>query len=134
MRNDRKTILKRNAGILRKNMTEAERKLWAHLRRRQIQNLRFLRQHPLGKYIADFYCPARKLVIEIDGGQHYESGQNVGADQERDKFLLEEYGIRTLRFTNIDITRNLISVVDKILEGVSGEDGDPDTCPGSNPP
>ncbi|MEI7750011.1 MAG: endonuclease domain-containing protein [Candidatus Moraniibacteriota bacterium] len=116
---DRKTILKSRARTLRKTMTEAEIRIWNQLRRRQINGLRFLRQHPLGKYIVDFYCPSEKLAIEIDGGQHYESGESVGKDRERDNFLLHEYGIRTLRFTNIDVMQNMSAVIDRILEETS---------------
>ena len=100
-------------------MTEAEIRIWNQLRRRQINELRFLRQHPLGKYIVDFYCPSKKLVIEIDGGQHYESGENVDKYRERDDFLLNEYGTRTLRFTNTDVMRNMVAVIDRILEETS---------------
>lgn len=97
-------------------MTEAEVILWNRLRRKQINNLQFNRQKPLGKYIVDFYCPAKKLVIEIDGGQHYENGRNIIEDQERDKFLKEILKLKVIRFTNIDITKNLVEAIDKIIE------------------
>lgn len=57
------------AAKLRQNLTEEERKLWRVLRNRNFEELRFKRQIPIGKYIADFYCPEKKLIIEIDGGQ-----------------------------------------------------------------
>ena len=97
-------------------MTKSEVILWNRLRRKQINNLQFNRQKPLGKYIVDFYCATKKLVIEIDGGQHYENGEIIKEDQERDSFLKEILKLRVIRFTNIDITKNLGSVMDKIIE------------------
>lgn len=97
-------------------MTEAEVILWNRIRRKQINNLQFNRQKPLGNYIVDFYCPAKKLVIEIDGGQHYENGEIIKEDKEREKFLKETLRLKVIRFTNIDITANLGSVMDKIME------------------
>lgn len=99
-------------------MTEAEVILWNRIRKKQINNLQFNRQKPLGKYIVDFYCPAKKLVIEVDGGQHYENGENIKGDRERDKFLREVLRLKVIRFTNIDITKNIVSVIDKILEEI----------------
>lgn len=97
-------------------MTEAEIILWNRIRRKQINNLQFNRQKPLGNYIVDFYCPTKKLVIEIDGGQHYEDGEIIKEDKEREKFLKEVLGLKVIRFTNIDIMQNLGSVMDKIIE------------------
>ncbi|HWQ59733.1 MAG TPA: DUF559 domain-containing protein [Candidatus Fimivivens sp.] len=107
--------LKKNARMLRKNMTETEVILWSVIRRRQVNGLRFYRQKPIGKYIVDFYCPEKKLVIEVDGGQHYESGNTVDEDHIRDEFL-SILGLKVLRFTNTDIRKNLISVIDAIRE------------------
>lgn len=64
--------LKEPSRELRKEMTEAEQKLWGHLRRKQILDIQFYRQKPLGPYIVDFYAPAAKLVVEVDGSQHHE--------------------------------------------------------------
>jgi len=97
-------------------MTEAEVILWNRLKRKQINNLQFNRQKPLGNYIVDFYCSTKKLVIEIDGGQHYEGGEIIKEDREREKFLKEVLGLKVIRFTNIDIMQNLGSVMDKIIE------------------
>lgn len=97
-------------------MTEAETILWNRIRRRQLNGLQFNRQKPLGNYIADFYCPAKKLVIEIDGGQHYENGEIIKEDKTREKFLKETLKLKVVRFTNIDVTTNLSSVIDKIME------------------
>jgi len=63
--------LKENSRALRTNMTDAEQMLWLHLRRKQIQGVQFYRQKPLLTFIVDFYCPAAKLVIELDGSQHF---------------------------------------------------------------
>lgn len=65
---------------LRKNIIKLEVKLWARIRREQINNLQFYRQKPLGKYIVDFYCPAKRIVIEVDGCQHYED-RNIYRDK-----------------------------------------------------
>lgn len=97
-------------------MTEAETILWSRIRRKQINNLQFNRQKPLGNYIVDFYCPTKKLIIEIDGGQHYEGGEIIKEDKERERFLKEVLKLKVIRFTNIDITGNLSSVMDKIIE------------------
>jgi very-short-patch-repair endonuclease len=97
-------------------MTKAEVILWSIIRRKQICNVQFYRQKPLGKYIVDFYCPSRNLVIEIDGGHHYEDGEIIDDDLQREKFLRTELRLKVLRFTNDDICKNLTSVVDKIIE------------------
>ena len=68
---------------LRINKTDAERKLWNYLRNKQILNLKFRRQQPIGNYIADFFSPENKLIIEVDAGQHFESEK----DTERDKWF-----------------------------------------------
>lgn len=110
--------LKRNARLLRKNMTDAELKLWSKIRKKQILNLQFYRQKPLGKYIVDFYCHIKRLVIEIDGGQHYEI-KNIKEDGERDSYLKNKLKLKVFRFTNLDILQNIEGVVDKIIEEAS---------------
>ena len=99
-------------------MTEAEVVLWNRIRKKQIKNLQFYRQKPLGNYIVDFYCPAKKLVIEIDGGQHYEDAELTRKDKEREEFLEKILRLKITRFTNIDIMKNLSSVMDKIVESI----------------
>jgi very-short-patch-repair endonuclease len=69
------TKLKKYSQELRKNMTEAEKLLWSKLRRKQLKDSQFYRQRIIGNYIVDFYCPKSKLIIEVDGGQHY---SNIG--------------------------------------------------------
>ena len=111
-----KNHLKYIARRLRNGATEAERKLWQHIRRKQIQNLQFYRQKPLGKYVVDFYCPAERLIIEIDGGQHYENGELIKEDITREEYLKNVLKLRILRFTNTDIMHNMSAVIDKIIE------------------
>jgi very-short-patch-repair endonuclease len=79
---------------LRRDQTDAEQTLWARLRDRQLCGAKFRRQHPVGPFVADFCCPQRKLVVELDGGQHAEE---VAADHKRSRFL-EEQGYHVLRF------------------------------------
>jgi very-short-patch-repair endonuclease len=81
---------------LRTNMTDAEQRLWRHLRRRQLVDGRFRRQHPVGPFIADFACVAKRLIVEIDGGQH-----NQTVDSSRDAWF-ERHGWRVLRYWNND--------------------------------
>ncbi len=95
---------------LRKEMTKEERHLWYDFLRQY--PVRFLRQKVLGRYIADFYCPQAKLVIELDGSQHYE-GDGIEADVQRTKFL-ESYGLKVIRIPNNVITQNFQGVCEYI--------------------
>ncbi len=101
---------------LRKNQTGAEELLWSRLRRKQILGVTFNRQKPIGRYIVDFYSFAAKLVIELDGSQHYEDDA-VEYDLERTK-MLESLGLKVLRFDNAEVFENLNGVVLVILEKV----------------
>jgi len=101
---------------LRENTTDAERLLWSKIRRKQVKNYQFFRQKPIGKYVVDFYCKEARLVIEVDGGQHYED-KNMEEDKKRDKFL-KSFGLRVIRFTNLDILKNISNVVNKIYEEI----------------
>lgn len=85
--------------------------LWSALRNRQIDKIKFRRQHPIGKYIVDFYCATYKLVIEIDGNTHADRKEH---DQERTKYL-QQNKYRVIRFTNSEVLQNLEHVVLKIL-------------------
>jgi len=109
--------LKEPARRLRKNMTNAERKLWSKIRIKQVKGYQFLRQRPIGSYIVDFYCPEAKLVIEVDGGQHF-TREGQESDRSRDIYL-RSLGLRVLRFNNHDVMKNIQSVVDEIFEAVS---------------
>src|SRR4030065_1400269 len=96
-------------------MTDAERMLWQALREKQLYGHRFRRQHPIGKYIADFACIERKVVIELDGGQHQD---NVAYDEQRTAFL-QENGWRVLRFWNNDALNNIEGVLFTIAENLA---------------
>ena len=97
---------------LRKNQTEAETLLWSKLRSRQLLNVKFRRQHPIGDYIVDFYCIEAHLAIEIDGGQHAEKDISK-RDDSRTAFL-ERKGIRVIRFWNHDVLEHLDEVTSEI--------------------
>jgi very-short-patch-repair endonuclease len=101
---------------LRRDQTDAEQRLWAKLRDRQLGGVKFRRQHPIGPFVADFCCPQRKLVVELDGGQHSEE---VAADEKRSRFL-EAQGYRVLRFWNHDVLGNTDGVLERIAEALSG--------------
>jgi very-short-patch-repair endonuclease len=101
---------------LRKNLTEAEKTLWKKLRGKRLEGLKFFRQYGIGAYIADFYCPQRKLVIEVDGGQHFsEEGKDYDAQREH---YMNSLGIYTLRFSNLDILKNLDGTWERIIQKV----------------
>jgi very-short-patch-repair endonuclease len=105
------------AKLLRKNMTDAERLLWRHLRSRQLSGQKFRRQQPLGRFIVDFVCLEKRLVIELDGGQHAEPGQ-AAYDAERTAWL-EENGFRVLRFWDHEVLKNINAVKEMIAQAVS---------------
>jgi very-short-patch-repair endonuclease len=108
--------LKPLARSLRTNMTEAEQLIWSKIRRKQIDNLQFYRQKNIGHYIVDFYCPKRKLIVELDGGQHYEN-EGMKKDQERDRYL-QGLGFTVLRFSDIDVLKSIDGVLERIYEHI----------------
>ncbi|MEI6048807.1 MAG: endonuclease domain-containing protein [Bacteroidota bacterium] len=98
------------AKILRKNMTMCEKLLWERLKLKQINGLRFRRQHPIDFFIADFYCHEVRLVIEIDGEIHnqqreYDDGRSAE---------MEKYSIKVIRFTNSEVENNIEEVIKNI--------------------
>lgn len=97
-------------------MTEAERILWSKLRRKELKGLQVYRQRIIGNYIVDFYCPGAKLVIELDGDQHY-TDEGIREDQKRDEYL-NSLGMRVLRFSDREVFENLEGVVERIWENV----------------
>jgi very-short-patch-repair endonuclease len=97
-----------NAKSLRTNQTDAENKLWYHLRAHRFFGLKFKRQKPIGSYIVDFVCLEQKLIIELDGGQHAEQ---LEYDMVRTTFLKAE-GYRVLRFWNNQILEEMESVLE----------------------
>lgn len=94
-------------------MTNAERLLWSEVRRKQLKCYQFYRQKTIGDYIVDFYCPEVNLIIEVDGGQHY-SNEGKQKDRLRDDYMAS-LGLKVLRFSDIEVSRNLKEVVEKIL-------------------
>ena len=93
-------------------MTDAERLLWSRIRRKQLKGLQFYRQKIIGNYIVDFYCPESKLVIEVDGGQHYRA-EGKEKDHIRDDYM-KKIGINVLRFSDRDVLKRIDAVMEKI--------------------
>ncbi|MEN8261942.1 MAG: endonuclease domain-containing protein [Nitrospirota bacterium] len=106
--NDNLTTLSRN---LRKQQTDAERLLWNKLRAKQINNVKFRRQQPIGKYIVDFVSFEKKIIIEVDGGQHMDNSKDRGRDE-----WLEKEGFKVLRFWNNEILLNMEGALEVIRE------------------
>ncbi|OGI69562.1 hypothetical protein A3A09_00455 [Candidatus Nomurabacteria bacterium RIFCSPLOWO2_01_FULL_42_20] len=104
--------LKKNRIVLRNNQTPQEKILWSRLRREQL-GFKFRRQHSIGNYIADFYCSPKKLIIEIDGSQHFKE-KNQQYDEKRSQYF-NKLKIKVLRFTNTEINNNIEGVVLKII-------------------
>jgi len=103
-----------NAEKLRATMTEAEKILWEELRNKRFLDLKFRRQHPISRFIVDFYCHKFKLVIELDGNIH-----NLPEVKERDKnreVELKEFGLNILRMKNHEITNDLNAALEKIKD------------------
>ena len=104
----------KTARQLRNNLTDAERRLWQKLKRRQIATLKFRRQQPIGAFIVDFVCFERRVIVEVDGGQHAEQ---VPYDEQRMRWL-EAEGYLVLRFWNNDVLANTEAVAQAILDAV----------------
>ncbi|NOT88656.1 MAG: endonuclease domain-containing protein [Lysobacter sp.] len=116
---------KRNfARILRANMTDAEAELWKHLRRRQLLGCKFRRQHPIGPYVVDFACLERRLVVEVDGGQHAESA----SDPRRDA-CIGRLQFVVVRFWNDDVLTNIDGVCGIICEHLAAASPHPGLPP-----
>jgi very-short-patch-repair endonuclease len=99
---------------LRRDSTDAEKRLWRYLRGRRLCGVKFRRQHPVGRYVADFACPERGLIVELDGGQH---ARSHGRDARRDR-LLGGHGYRVLRFWDHDVLSRTQAVLDTIYEAL----------------
>ena len=110
---------------LRKNPTESEQILWEHLRLRQLGGYKFRRQQPLGPYFVDFVCLEKRLIVEVDGGQHSEQ---VAYDSERSAWL-EAQGFRILRFWNNEVLKEIEVVKEVIAEALGCR-----STPHLNPP
>ena len=107
-------IMRERARYLKKNMTDAERSLWSDIRRRQISNCQFRRQYPMGKFIVDFICLEKMLIIEVDGGQHTEEQEY---DEARTKWL-ESQGYKVLRFWNFEVMKYKEAVLQTIEDAL----------------
>jgi very-short-patch-repair endonuclease len=104
-------VIRERARELRQSLTNAERRLWTRLRNRQLGGHKFRRQHPIDRFIVDFYCAAQQLVVEIDGDSHAEQ---IDYDRAR-TMRLNEQGCRVLRFTNEQVYKHLDAVLEEIL-------------------
>ena len=109
--------LRTNARALRKNSTDAERILWSELRDHRLNGASFRRQVPIKDFIADFACHAAKLVIELDGGQHF-SDQAEQKDAARSA-VIEAQGYKVLRFSNHDVMTNRAGVLETIASAIA---------------
>lgn len=112
MKRERKSIrtptqIQQRARELRQEMTLAEKLLWSRLRNRRLSGLKFRRQHPLGSFIADFCCPARRLVVEIDGDIHdLQAGRDAARTEQ-----FEQYRYRVIRFRNEQVLNHIEGVL-----------------------
>jgi very-short-patch-repair endonuclease len=108
--------LRGRAKALRQDMTDAERILWHAVRAHRLNGMAFRRQAPIGPYVVDSVCHAAKLVVELDGGQHFEPKQ-MAHDARRRGYLAEQ-GYRVLRFNNLEVIKNKSGVVETIAAAV----------------
>lgn len=111
-----KEKLTKTGRSLRSNMTETEIRLWNRIRRKQINDLQFFRQRPIGNFVVDFYCPKKKLVIEVDGGQHFWDEDAMKRDLLKDDYLKNKLSLKVLRFSNVEVYNNMEGVIGKIIE------------------
>ncbi len=108
---------KRLTGIARKlrsDMTDAERRLWTHLRANQLEGVKFTRQFPIGDFVVDFAARSLRLVIELDGGQHSDSATDAARTE-----MIEAHGYRVIRFWNNDVFQNTDGVLIRISEEIA---------------
>ena len=103
------------AKTLRKDLTDSERELWKYLRAKRLGGLKFRRQEPIGNYIVDFVCYEKRLVIEVDGGQH---AQEKKKDAVRDGWLREQ-GFKVIRFWDSEVLTNILGVLELVGESVT---------------
>ena len=125
-------ILKERARFLRRNMTPGEVRLWKELKQGKLDGYDFDRQRPIGEYIVDFYCKELRLAIEIDGQSHdFKQRKDAGRQE-----LLEELGVRFLRFWEHEVRENCVGVVERIREWIKMEETHPGPRTGhpSGPP
>ena len=113
------TALKPRRRELRAQLTPAEARLWLHLQRGQLAERKFRRQHSIGRYIVDFYCPGEKLIVELDGAAH-DHDAAWRRDEQRTQYF-SSVGLRVLRFENRNVMENLDGVLVQIREQFSME-------------
>jgi very-short-patch-repair endonuclease len=123
------SILKERARRLRREQTDTESKLWARLRSRQLIGFKFRRQFVIGPFITDFCCFKRRLVVELDGGQH--AGKST-ADEQRSAFLRSR-GYRVLRFWDNEVMGDIDAVLQQILQALDDSNPAPDPSPVPSP-
>ena len=125
MRDERGAVSREPARRLRREMTDAERRLWAHLRNSGLGGHKIRRQHQIGPYVTDFCCERTKLIIEVDGGQHLDSA----ADVKRTEWLATK-DYRVIRFWNNDVLSNTDDVLEAVLQALdSSVDPSPQPSP-----
>ena len=105
-------VMHENRTNLRKNLTPAEATLWLALKNRQLQNRKFIRQHSIEKYIVDFYCPAEKLIVELDGQVHFNDVAHEYDTRRTER--LNELGFKLIRFENKLVFRHLPELLAEI--------------------
>lgn len=106
------SIRRAAAKRLRANTTPHERILWRALKTLPIDGTHFRRQTPIGPYVVDFFCPAKRLVVELDGGHHNEDA--AACNDRKRQLWLEQEGYRVLRFWNSEINDNLTGVLERV--------------------
>ncbi len=112
---------------LRSQLTDCERLLWRRRRNRDLAGCKFRRQHPWPPYVLDFYCAELRLVVELDGGQHYDAA-GLARDQLRTAHL-ERQGLEVLRFSNLDVLQNLEGVLRELLRWIEARAPHPSPLP-----
>ncbi|MGV8074636.1 MAG: endonuclease domain-containing protein [Syntrophobacteraceae bacterium] len=117
--------MKEKARSLRKNQTDAERRLWYHLRDRRLAGYKFRRQHPIGPFIVDFVCRESWLIVELDGGQH---ASQVEEDRNRTAYLAAQ-GFRVVRFWNNQVLSDIQSVLTVIHGALASDSPSPQPSP-----
>ncbi|HZF45397.1 MAG TPA: endonuclease domain-containing protein [Sphingomonadaceae bacterium] len=117
------------AANMRRNPTEPERRLWQQLRASRLKGCKFRRQAAIGKRIADFFCPTKGLIVELDGGTH-----DRARDLARDADIEAGFGYRTIRFTNEDVMRNMEGVLVALNEALEEQPDRWASAPKHHPP
>ena len=121
-----------HAKAMRQRMTKAELRLWLQLRKPGIEGLRFRRQTPIGPYTVEFFCPEKKLIVEVDGGQHSHPAR-THHDRARDAWLADQ-GYKVIRFWNIEVMKSLDAVCAAILAASKHERLEDKGQDAGNPP